>query len=106
MIPVPTPKPTPPTKVVVRLLVDNNANYNIPLRAEAVEVLNNFWHSQGLAGTFAERFEQMLVSTCKQLMLREDLAPASVVAKINDLKAAQAALDDRINTVAAKAAGG
>lgn len=100
-----TPKPTPPAKVTIRLLVDSDPNYNIPLRAEAIEVLNNFWHAQGLTGTFAERFEQMLVATAKQLMLREDLAPSTVVEKINDLKAAQAALEARINTVAAKAAG-
>ena len=100
-----TPKPTPPANVKVRLLIDSDANYDIKLQAEAIEVLNNFWHSQGLEGTWAQRFEAMLVSTVKQLMLREDLAPASVVAKINDLKAAQAALETKINQVAAKAAG-
>jgi len=100
-----TPKPTPPAAVTVRLLIDSDPNYNIKLQAETIEVLNNFWHAQGLTGTFAKRFEAMLVDTAKQLMLREDLAPASIVAKINDLKAAQAALETKINQVAAKAAG-
>jgi hypothetical protein len=100
-----TPKPAPPTNVTIRLLVDNDPNFNIKLRPESIEVLNNFWHAQGLNGTFAERFEQMMVDTAKALMMREDLAPASVLTKINDLKAAQVALDDKIAQVAAKAAG-
>lgn len=100
-----TPKPTPPAAVKVRLIIDSDPHYDIKLRAESIGVLNNFWHAQGKTGTWAERFEDMLIATCKELMLREDLAPAAVVTKINDLKAAQAALTTKINEVAAKAAG-
>lgn len=98
-------KPAPPANVKLRLIVDSDANYDIKLQAEAIEVLNNFWFSQGLEGTWQQRFEAMMVNTCKQLMLRDDLAPAAVLAKIKDLKAAQAALDSKITQVAAKAAG-
>lgn len=100
-----TPKPAPPAAVTVRLVVDNDPNYNIKLRPEAIEVLNNFWHAQKLTGTFQERFEAMLLGTCKDLMLREELAPANVQAKIDKLKAAQAELQQAIDAAATKAAG-